>query len=192
MKKLLSILLSCSLIVSFSQCSNTNNDTEATAEKEVSSTAIADGHVKIWDESQKQVIELIEYMPDKLLDFKPHDSMRTFAEQIVHIALSSELITNMFLKDIPRPKEMPEIDANSMDKEDLKAFVNDKLGNARNVIAQMTDDQLLHEKVKSVMGNEMTRLEGMFFATDHLTNHKAKANFYIRLAGHVPPRYRYY
>ncbi len=154
--------------------------------------AIAEGHVKVWDESVKQVIELIEYMPESKLDFRPHDSMRTFAEQIVHISISSELITNMFLKDEPRPDNMPEIDANSMDKDELKAFVNEKLGNARNTIESMTDKQLLSETVTSLMGNKMTRLEGMLFATDHLSNHKAKANLYIRLAGHTPPRYRYY
>mgnify|MGYP003886721945 FL=1 len=79
-----------------------------------------------------------------------------------------------------------------MTKEDLKAFVKARLEVARENIAGMSNDQLLHEEVKSYMGNTMTRLEGMMFAHDHLTNHKAKANLYIRIAGIRPPTYRYY
>ena len=193
MKGIIQLIAIALLAVLFTQCGSTEPKIDnKVGSDETQSSAISQDHVKVWDESVKQVIELIDYMPEGKLDFRPHDSMRTFAEQIVHISISSEMITNMFLKDIPRPEEMPEIEANTMDKDELKAFVNEKLGNARNTIESMTDEQLLSEKVTSLMGNEMTRLEGMLFATDHLTNHKAKANLYIRLAGHVPPRYRYY
>jgi|GEM_PF-5891883 len=165
---------------------------ENTRDAEDVSYSIAEKHVKIWDVAIDQVLELVDSMPDDQLNFRPHDSIRTFSEQIIHIGISSEMITNLFLKDIPRPQNIPEVKAAEMTKEDLKAFVKARLEVARENIAGMSNDQLLHEEVKSYMGNTMTRLEGMMFAHDHLTNHKAKANLYIRIAGIRPPTYRYY
>ncbi|MCB0696349.1 MAG: DinB family protein [Chitinophagaceae bacterium] len=174
------------VILFFAQCGQNAEENEPV------SYAISEGHVKVWDIAIEQVLELVDSMPDNMLNYKPHDSIRTFAEQIIHIGISSEMITNLFLKDIPRPQNIPEVNAAEMTKDDLKKFVKERLEAARANIASMSDDQLLHEHVKSYMGNTMTRLEGMYFAHDHLSNHKAKANLYIRVAGIRPPHYRYY
>jgi len=55
----------------------------------------------------------------------------------------------------------------------------------------MSDEQLT-ESIKSFSGNDMTRMEGLLLVHDHLTNHKAKANLYVRISGNEPPAYRYY
>lgn len=174
------------VVLLFAQCG------EKAPEKEYVSYAIAEQHVKVWDIAIEQVMELVDSMPGDKLNYRPHDSIRTFAEQIVHIGISSELITNLFLKDIPRPQNIPEVKVEEMNKEELKAYVKARLEVARANIAGMSDEELLHEEVKSYLDHKMTRLEGMMFAHDHLTNHKAKANLYIRIAGIRPPHYRYY
>ncbi|MCB9064919.1 MAG: DinB family protein [Chitinophagales bacterium] len=177
------------IIVLFSQCSQ--SAPEQNAEEVTPSYSIAEQHLKIWDEATEQVYELIDHMPEDKLQYKPHDSLRTFAEQIVHIALSSYSIANMFLNDekMHGPNEM---NASKMTKDDLKMLVKEKLGAARKIMEGMSDERLLNEKVTTFMGNEMTRLEGMMFVHDHLTNHKAKANMYIRMTNTQPPKYRYY
>lgn len=159
---------------------------------DVGSYSIAEEHVKVWDIAIEQVMELVDSMPETQLNYRPDDTIRTFAEQLVHIGMSSEMITGMFLKDKPRPEKMPEVNAAEMTKDELKAFVRERLENARTTIASMSNEQLLNEKVTSYMNHEMSRLEGLMFAHDHLTNHKAKANLYIRLVGQRPPHYRYY
>lgn len=167
------------------------NDADGGKQDEVS-YSIAEEHVKVWDVALEQILELIDSMPGDRLNFTPDDTLRTFSEQIVHIGISSQMIMNLFLKDVPRPEKMPEVNAAEMTKEDLKTFITDQMNKVRATIAGMSNDQLLNEKVTSYMDHEMTRLEGMMFAHDHLTNHKAKANLYIRLVGQRPPGYRYY
>lgn len=173
------------IVMTFAQCSGDK-------EQATVSYSIAEEHAKVWAVATDQVLELIDSIPDNQLNYSPDDTIRTFAEQMVHIGLSSVMITNLFLKDIPRPDSIPEVKAETMTKDELKAFVKQRLDKAGDIIKSMSNDQLLNEKVKSYMGNEMTRLEGMIFAHDHLTNHKAKANLYIRLVGKTPPSYHYY
>ncbi len=185
MKQARSILLALTMGSIFTQCK------EAPQQKEPEYT-IAKKQVAVWDVAIEQVLELADAMPDELMNYRPHDSMRSFAEQLIHIGQSSEIITNMFLKDIPRPEQVPTINASSMSKADVKSYVKEKLEIARATMASMNNQQLLEEEVTSFSGNTMTRLEGMQFVHDHLTNHKAKANLYIRLAGQIPPKYKYY
>lgn len=175
------------LFIALSGCGGNETGNEQTV-----SYTIASEHVKVWDIAIEQVLELVDSMPDEHLNYSPDDTIRTFAEQIVHIGISSQMITDMFLKDLPRPDKMPEVNAAEMTKEELKTFVRERLEKARETIAAMSNDKLLNETVNSYMNHEMTRLEGMMFAHDHLTNHKAKANLYIRLVGQMPPHYRYY
>lgn len=184
----ISLLATGILCIAAAGCSNSDTKTD----KEVISYSIAEEHVKVWDVAIDQVVELIDSMPSEHLNFSPDDTIRTFAEQIVHIGISSQLITNLFLKDIPRPENIEEVNAAEMTKEELKAFAREHLGKVRETIASMSDEELLNEKVTSYMNHKMTRLEGMIFAHDHLTNHKAKANLYIRLVGARPPHYAYY
>ncbi|MEZ5018208.1 MAG: DinB family protein [Flavipsychrobacter sp.] len=180
-----SLLLLLSLSLLFTQCKEQQ-------EQKAPSYTIAQEQIEVWDVAIEQVLELADAMPDELMNFRPHDSMRSFAEQLIHIGQSSEIITNLFLKDIPRPDNVPVINAANMTKADIKSYIKEKLEIARATMASMSNKELLNEEVTSFAGNKMTRLEGMQFVHDHLTNHKAKANLYMRLAGQIPPKYKYY
>ena len=151
---------------------------------------IVEAHMPVWEEAIKQVIELADAMPEENYSYQPHDSVRTFAEQLVHIGGSSNFIANLFLKDT-RP-EGAQVTASEMSKDEIKEYVESNLRSAAEVMKSMSDKQLLEEEAKSFSGNTMSRLEGLLFIHDHLTNHKAKANLYVRISGNNPPSYRYY
>ncbi|MFY0600653.1 MAG: DinB family protein [Cyclobacteriaceae bacterium] len=150
-----------------------------------------EGHAPVWEAAISQVIALIDSMPGDQLGYRPHEELRTFSEQIVHIGGSSKVIANLYLKDIPPPAEQPEMDIESMSKEDLKAFVKGQLSEAWEIIASVSDEDLKGQ-IKSFGGNDMTRMEGLLTVHDHLSNHKAKVNMYVRLSGNNPPPYSYY
>jgi len=152
---------------------------------------IAEGHSKVWKEAIAQIIELSDAMPEDQYKFQPHDSVRTFAEQLVHIGGSSLVIANLYLKDIPPPEEQPDMNVAEMSKAEIVEFVKSMLKQTGAIIASMSDQQLM-EGIKSFRGNDMTRLEGLLTVHDHLTNHKAKANLYVRISNNQPPSYRYY
>ncbi len=150
-----------------------------------------EGHAPVWDAAIAQVMELADAMPEDYYTYKPHDSIRTFAEQLVHIGGSSKFIANMFLKDIRPEGPPPQMDVAAMSKAEIVEFVKTSLEETGEIMKSMSDEQLA-EKIKSFSGNEMTRLEGLLLVHDHLTNHKGKANLYVRISGNDPPGYRYY
>ncbi|MEQ6122446.1 DinB family protein [Reichenbachiella sp. MALMAid0571] len=168
---------------------------ETIAVEEVTETpsySIVEQHELVWKQAITQLLEMADAMPEDRYDYKPHDSLKTFAGQLAHIAGSSKVIANMFLKDIKPAGPPPDMDLSGISREDLKNMVSTSLNEAWDIIKTMSNDQLLNETTTSFSGNTMSRLEGMMFAHDHLTNHKGKANMYIRMSGISPPKYRYY
>lgn len=190
MRHLVTIFTAVFMVTLFVQCGeNVNEETDYATEQ---SYTIAEQHAKVWDQAREQVIELVDRMPEDKLNYRPHDSLRTFSEQIVHIAQSSVTISTMFLKGEKMDGPPQELDASSMTKDELKELVDENLTTVREIIMTMSNDELMNGTTKSFSGNEMSKLEGMMFVHDHLTNHKAKANMYIRVSGSEPPSYRYY
>ena len=190
--KLLMSLCLVALGIMLSKCtqeSAANNESDKAAEEPTYN--FVKGHMPVWNEAIAQVVELAEAMPEDYYSFKPHDSVRTFAEQIVHIGGSSKVIANMFLKDIQPDGPPPDMDVSSMSKDDIIAMVKSQLEETGEIMKSMSDEQL-HQEIKSFSGNSMTRIEGLLLVHDHLTNHKGKANLYVRISGNKPPSYRYY
>ncbi|MEM9326947.1 MAG: DinB family protein [Bacteroidota bacterium] len=153
---------------------------------------IVEGHAPVWEGAIAQLLAMADSMPEDMYTYRPHDSIQTFAEQLIHIAQSSKVIANRFLKDVRPEGPAPAIDASQITRADLKALLKTSLRETWDIVETMSDDQLLHETCESFSGNTMSRLEGLLFVQDHLTNHKSKANLYIRVSGHQPPSYRYY
>ena len=111
----------------------------------------------------------------------------------MHIAGSSKVIANYFLKDIPPDGPPSDPDISNMTKADIIAEVRSSLTEVGDIFKTMSDQKLMEMCAnKTFAGNEMTRLEGLLFVHDHLTNHKAKANLYVRIHGEDPPSYGYY
>jgi hypothetical protein len=96
-------------------------------------------HAMTWEEAIKQIYELADAMPEEMYDYKPHDSLMTFAEQLVHTGGSSKVMSNMFLKDI-QPDGAPSVDASSMTKEEIKSMVRTNLEEAGEVMKRMSDE----------------------------------------------------
>lgn len=186
MKTILSFAV---IIALFFSCAERQDHAEEQPEHEPSFSFV-EGHKPVWELAITQVVEIAEAMPEENYAFSPHDSVRTFAEQLVHIGGSSKVIANLFLKDIqPDFSQSPDIEG--MSKSEIISMVRTNLEETWAIMETMSDEQL-DEEVKSFAGNTMTRREGLMLVHDHLTNHKAKANLYVRISGHEPPAYRYY
>ncbi|MDN5210598.1 DinB family protein [Fulvivirgaceae bacterium BMA12] len=184
-------LLSLALVLSYCAAPTKKSDTQE-AEESVPTYKIVEGHAPVWTEVISQMMELADAMPEDQYNYKPHDSVRSFAEQLVHIGGASKVISNMFLKDVKPDGPPPAVDVSGMSKDDIKNMVKTSLEETWEIMKGMSDQQLLDEETQSFSGNKMSRLEGMLLVHDHLSNHKAKLNLYVRLSGNEPPRYRYY
>ena len=187
MKKTIVSIPFLAITVLFIQC------TQQAAEppKQEPTYDIANMHISVWGAAIDQVMALVDSMPADQLNFKPHDESKSFAEQIEHLGSSSKSICNLYLKDAEWSKDSPPKKVEELTKEELKEFVRSQMQAVADTLATMSDQQLA-EEITSFRKNKMTRLEGMWTVHDHMTNHKAKANLYIRISGNTPPNYSYY
>ena len=88
-------------------------------------------------------------------------------------------------------KKFEEPSVEGMSKADLIKMIDESLSNVTKNIASLTEEQL-NEEVTTFTGNKMPKSQMVIFIQDHLTNHRAKANLYIRMNDIKPPRYGYY
>lgn len=189
------ILSAIAVSLFFFGCSPSSENSESTpsAEEVLSEPTynFVKQHALTWEEAIKQIDELADAMPEEMYSYRPHDSLMTFAEQLVHIGGSSKVMAGMFLKDQQPDGPPPQMNLSDMSREEIKDMVRTNLQETGDIIASMSDEQL-QEEVKSFSGNDMTRQQAIMLIHDHLTNHKAKVNLYVRVSGNTPPDYRYY
>ena len=176
------IIGSVIIVLSLSQC----------RPADIPSYRFVENHIPIWEESIKQVIAIAKSMPEENYSYRPTDSVMTFAEQLVHIAIHSKEIASWNLNDKrldERKRESKMIAVSG--KINVIEFVRYELNQVTKIFEGASDQKLVEMKT-SFIGNEMTRQEGLIFVHDHLSNHKAKINLYLRLNNIIPPSYTYY
>lgn len=161
------------------------------AESKEPTYKIANLHAKIWDSTIEQILEIADAMPEDMMNYQPHDSLKTFAEQLVHISAASKGVSDFFLRDIPFEHASPDKDIATMTKSEIKKFVLNQMEMTKVNFLKTSDEDLM-EEISSFSGNKMTRLEGLFMVQDHTSNHKAKLNLYLTISGNEPVPYRYY
>ncbi len=141
-----------------------------------------------WKRAKKWTLEYIDAMPDNALNFKPTPEVRSFAEQMLHLAFwNFGLIEAAGGKANPYGKKQEDLEK----REDMKTKAA-----LRKVVAESYDSVLaemnglteakLLEQV-SFFGRKFTRLSVFSIALDHQTHHRGQTTAYLRLKGVTPP-----
>ena len=143
----------------------------------------------IWANAQKQVLDIAEAMPEDKYIYRPSDVSRTFAEQMMHIGYASKYIAEAYLKGVQA--EYSEASAEGKSKAEIVSYLKENLAACGEIFGELSDEELKQE-ITTFSGNTMPKQQLIMFIHDHLTNHKAKANLYIRMNGIEPPQYAYY
>lgn len=143
----------------------------------------------VWTTSTNNAVEVAQAMPEELYDYKPNDSSMTFREQIVHIGFTVSFLTTYFTSET-KP-EFNEPDFANKSKADVVAYLQDNILKATEIIFNMTEEAS-QEEVRVFSGKMMKRYVAILFVQDHLTNHRAKANLYIRINEMKPPAYGFF
>ncbi len=146
-------------------------------------------YAPIWEGAQNQVLAIAEAMPEDKYNYRPTDVSRTFAEQMMHIAYASRFIAEAYLKGVQAEYADPSPDGKS--KAEIINFLEENLKACAEIFQSMSDEELKQE-ITTFAGNTMPKQQLIMFIHDHLTNHKAKSNLYIRMNGIEPPKYSYY
>lgn len=138
-----------------------------------------------WDNSKQYTLEVVDKMPDNLLDYKPDAGAMSFNEQITHLSGVMVMIGSRFLKG-----EAPSFaaDAKPATKAELKAFVENCYAYAKTTVGKLSEAELA--EVVEIFGGTGSRRQVIGLMDDHTTHHRGAAISYIRANGIEPPAYR--
>src|SRR5437868_9926092 len=148
---------------------------------------------------QKEVVEAAEAMPEDKFDFSPeklnlpgsdYKGVRTFGEQLKHIAASNYLIwspiTGEKAPDTVNDGEGPD---NMKAKAEIIKYLKDSFAFGHKAVATLTESNLVQPIIRNNKP-PTTRLFLATFAAAHAFDHYGQMIEYLRMNGIVPPASR--
>ena len=173
-------MISC-LLISF--C------TTASIAQTVSPDSVKALLIKDWERAKAYTAEYLAAMPADKYTAKPVEGIRSFAEQMLHLAMGSiGLSANGTGKTRIFPGYNMEKSATAQSKDSVSYYVNASYDFAIEGIKAM-DANKLDELVKRGNLNE-SRLSWIMKGFEHQTHHRGQCTIYIRLQGVTPPNER--
>lgn len=144
-------------------------------------------YLPVWLEARDHCLDVARAMPEERYSYKPTGVSKTFGEQMVHIAHTVELLTKRYVQGMEVTPNTP--DASKMTKAEILDLLEQGFAYTTGVIYQIEQPQLDETCVMYHSGNTVSRAFAFFYVQDHMANHRAKANLYIRMNGIQPPEY---
>ena len=142
--------------------------------------------IKDWERAKTYTAEYLAAMPADKYTAKPVEGIRSFAEQMLHLAQGSiGLSSNGTGKTRIFPGYNMEKSATAQSKDSVSYYVNASYDFAIDGIKAMDANQL-GELVKRGNLNE-SRLSWIMKGFEHQTHHRGQCTIYIRLQGVTPP-----
>ena len=177
------------LVMLLAFASSAQVPTKTTAPPQTMSTTIAPW----WQMIQQSVVSAAEAMPAEKWDFKPSggafDNVRTFAQQVKHVACANEA----FFNEIARKEPPPDCENGgpnpARSKEELVAYLKTTFAQGGAAIAELTPANAL-DYAGGRYGGDSTRLGLITLAVWHASDHYGQIVAYLRMNGIVPPASR--
>lgn len=145
--------------------------------------------IKDWERAKAYTAEYLAAMPADKYAAKPVEGIRSFAEQMLHLAQGS---IGLSASGTGKPRIFPgynmEKSATAQSKDSVSYYVNASYDFAIEGIKAMDANQL-GELVKRGNFNE-SRLGWIMKGFEHQTHHRGQCTIYIRLQGVTPPNER--
>lgn len=161
----------------------------------------AESYIMALNGVKAYTLEIAEAMPADKYTFRPHDSVRSFGEQMAHIGISSKFLMGMFINGEPMPTD-PEVFANmgKMEKEmgiSKEACIKALTEAFDEIIATHAgmDTESLKETFVIPFDPsqpKFTKDRGFQFINDHISHHRGQALVSLRMQGIKAPAYRLY
>jgi len=145
--------------------------------------------IKDWERAKVYTIDYLNTMPANKYSFKATDSVRSFAQQMLHLAQSNVNIIAFVAgeQNIIGNRNLEET-GTAQTKDSVMYYVVASYEFAIQGIKKMNIESL-NEKVKFYNWEE-TKFAWLLKAFEHQTHHRGQTTIYIRLAGYHPPQER--
>ncbi len=138
-------------------------------------------------------VDLAEAMPADKYDFKPtdgaFDNVRTFGEQVKHVACANFAFFNQIEGEEPPEKCWEGGPDTAKTKAELMAYLRASFDYAQRVLGKMTAANAL-DPVSGPYGGNSTRLGITTLAVWHVSDHYGQLVVYLRMNGIIPPASR--
>jgi uncharacterized damage-inducible protein DinB len=147
-------------------------------------------YLKEWDRAKSYTIEYLNAMPADKYSFKAVDSIRSFAQQMLHLAQGNLGLMNAATDMTPPAWGRADLEhsATAQNKDSVMYYVTTSYDFCSNAVKNM-DVSKWGEK-KKMFGQEATRFALMIKTFEHQTHHRGQTTIYIRLVGIRPPQER--
>lgn len=143
--------------------------------------------VKDWERAKAYTVDYLNTMPADKYSFKAVDSIRSFAQQMLHLAQGNIFLMNNATDE--KPPSFLESDLEhsptAQKKDSVMYYVTTSYDYCINAVKDL-DVNKWGEK-KKLFSFEETRLALMMKAFEHQTHHRGQTTIYIRLQGIRPP-----
>jgi len=155
----------------------------------ISADTIKTQLLKDWQRAKDYTIEYLNTMPADKYGARPVDSIRSFAEQMLHLSMGNEglISTATGAAKIFNSRNLEKAPG-AQSKDSVMYFVSASYDYAINSIKN-TDASKLGERVTRGRLSE-TRLTWLMKAFEHQTHHRGQCTIIIRLQGIRPPNER--
>jgi hypothetical protein len=145
-------------------------------------------------DSEEHLVPVAEAMPEEKYSFAPVNGefkdVRTFAEQIKHLAANNYDMAAAILGENPTPEMENETGPDSVrNKAEVVAYLKGSFTALHKAVATIDDKNLL-EPVSAGRIRQWTRLRLTIDAIAHSSNHYGQLVEYLRMNGIVPPASR--
>ena len=141
-----------------------------------------------WQRAKAYTIEYLNTMPADKYSFKAVDSLRSFANQMLHLATANVFLMSTATDQPPLPWTSFELEnrKTAQSADSVRYYVSASYDYCLNAVKN-SDPGKWKEK-KTVFGFEATKYAFMQKTFEHQTHHRGQTTIYIRLLGIKPPQ----
>ncbi len=145
--------------------------------------------VKDWERAKAYTVAYLNTMPADKYSFKAVDSIRSFAQQMLHLAQDNCYIMSIATDQTPPSWAMSDMEhsAGAQQKDSVMYYVTTSYDFCTNAVKN-TDPNKWGEKKKMFDTYEETRFALMNKTFEHQTHHRGQTTIYIRLQAIRPPQ----
>ena len=157
----------------------------------LATTDIKDQMVKDWERAKVYTIDYLNTMPAGKYSFRATDSVRSFAQQMLHLSAANVFLMAHVSTEKPPAgfSFMLEQRATAQTKDSVMYFVNAGYDYAMNAVKN-SDIGTWGEKKKVFGRFDETNFAILNKAFEHQGHHRGQTTVYIRLQGIKPPEER--
>lgn len=144
--------------------------------------------VEDWERSKAYTNEYLNTMPADKYSYKAVDSIRSFAQQMIHLAQANYFLMGTAADQKPPAYIQSDLEHNMaiQNKDSVMSYVDASYDFCINAVKNSNPDTWSEKR--KIFGREATKLAFMLKAFEHQAHTLGQTTIYIRLVGIRPPQ----